>query len=184
MSIDQLELLLLLTPSLLHFDLKTNRKVSFNFLQRFSQWETFLCQKLRFLEKFKFFINICEYQFEALESILTAFRTPFWLEDKRWFITCQIVADNVSNSGLVVYSSEETWNDFPFNVRETILSYFTFITKNDNVVNMSSKWYVRSNLPRMVEAICSKKVFVIVLMIFHPVCVNYRSISSRRKFSV
>jgi hypothetical protein len=184
MSIDQLELLLLLTPSLLHFDLKTNRKVSFNFLQRFSQWETFLCQKLRFLEKFKFFINICEYQFEALESILTAFRTPFWLEDKHWFITCQIVVDNVSNSGLVVYSSEETWNEFPFNVRETILSYFTFITKDDNVVNMSSKWYVRSNLPRMVEAICPKKVFVIVLMIFHPAFVNYRSISSRRKFSL
>ncbi|CAF3962302.1 unnamed protein product, partial [Rotaria sordida] len=100
-------------------------------------WEKFLCQKLRLLEKFKFVINICEYQFEAIESILTAFRTPFWLEDKRWFITCQLIADNVSNSGLILYSSEGTWNEFPFNTRET---------------NMSSKWYVRSDLARMVAA--------------------------------
>ncbi|CAF3906917.1 unnamed protein product [Rotaria sordida] len=119
--------------------MRTNRQVPFNFLQRFSQWEKFLCQKLRLLEKFKFVINICEYQFEAIESILTAFRTPFWLQDKRWLITCQLITDNVSNSGLILYSSEGTWNEFPFNTRESILSYFTFTTKDDNAANMSSK---------------------------------------------
>ncbi|CAF1337887.1 unnamed protein product [Rotaria sordida] len=138
--------------------MRTNRQVPFNFLQRFSQWEKFLCQKLRLLEKFKFVINICEYQFEAIESILTAFRTPFWLQDKRWLITCQLITDNVSNSGLILYSSEGTWNEFPFNTRESILSYFTFTTKDDNAANMSSKWYVRSDLARMVAAVCSKKI--------------------------
>ncbi|CAF1444846.1 unnamed protein product, partial [Rotaria sordida] len=99
-----------------------------------------------------FVINICEYQFEAIESILAAFRTPFWLEDKRWFITCQLIADNVSNSGLILYSSEGTWNEFPFNTRENALSYFTFTTKDDNAANMNSKWYVRSDLARMAAA--------------------------------
>jgi hypothetical protein len=160
MSIDQLEMLLLLTPSLVHLDLKTNRQIPFNFLQRFSRWETFLRQKLRLLEKFKFFIDTCEYKFEAIESILTAFCTPFWLEDKRWFITCQLIADSVSNSGLILYSSEGIWNEFPFNVRDSILSYFTFTTKYDNATNMSSKWYIHSNLARMVEAVSSKKIFV------------------------
>jgi hypothetical protein len=162
MSIDQLELLLSQTPSLVHLDLKINRQVSFNFIRRFSQWETFLRQKLRLLAKFKFFIGICEYQFKAIESILTAFRTPFWLEDKRWFITCQLIANNDSNAGLILYTSEETLNEFPFNVRESILSYFTFTTRDDNASNMSSKWYARSNLTRMVEVICSNKVYEII----------------------
>ncbi|CAF1269728.1 unnamed protein product [Rotaria sordida] len=164
MSIDQLGLLHLLTPSLVHLDVKTNRQVSFNFLQRFSQWEIFLCQKLRLLEKFKFVINICEYQFESIESILTAFRTPFWLDDKRWFITCQLIADNVSNSGLILYSSEGTWTEFPFNTRESILSYFTFTRKDDNAANMSSKWYVRSDLARMVT-VYQQAIFKLVRQI-------------------
>ncbi len=53
MSIDQHERLLQVTPSLVHLNLRTCG-ISVDFIERFSEWEKFIRQKLPQLEKFKF----------------------------------------------------------------------------------------------------------------------------------
>ncbi|CAF3869263.1 unnamed protein product [Rotaria sp. Silwood1] len=87
MLIDELEFLLSLLPSLVYLDLGRRLDSSMAFLQRFCQWEQFILQKLPQLQRFYFEFFSSERSYEdiqSIESIINAFRTPFWLEQKRW----------------------------------------------------------------------------------------------------
>jgi hypothetical protein len=89
MSINELQALLSLFPFLVYLQLTTQIPRSSRFIEGFSQWENFISKKLPLLEEFNFNINIYSsiYQHENIETILTSFCTPFWLEQKRWFVT-------------------------------------------------------------------------------------------------
>ena len=106
MTMDKLELLLSLTPSLLHLDLASSEK-SFEFARCLSQWEEFIRLKLPRLCELKFcFFCFCS-NWENFESLIVACRTPFWLKEKRWFVTCQF-RDDWTSSFTVFTSSNSS----------------------------------------------------------------------------
>ncbi|CAF1419927.1 unnamed protein product [Rotaria sordida] len=93
---DKLELLLSILPSIINLDLASSGR-PFEFVRRLSQWEGFIRLKLPQLYRFEFCIFCYCSNWENFESLIAAFRTSFWLEEKRWFVTCQFRDDWTSN---------------------------------------------------------------------------------------
>ncbi|CAF4014651.1 unnamed protein product [Rotaria sordida] len=92
-TIDQLESFLLLTPSLIHLKLIDGQ----NTLDRKrlidgERWEEFIKINLPQLEKFEFYFNewrLTKQTKTDLELTIASFRTPFWIEYKKWFVICE-----------------------------------------------------------------------------------------------
>ena len=86
-TIDQLEQFLLSTPSLVHLKLIGNCQLFDG-----KRWEHFIQLNLSHLNRFQFDIE-CETSKrqtqEDLELILQSYRTSFWIQFKKWFITLQ-----------------------------------------------------------------------------------------------
>ena len=158
--IDQLEILLSFTPLLVHLHIASHRS-TLSFLQRLSQWEPSIRDHLSLLEKFEFYIFTADYDYENVkdvELIMNSFRTSFWLEEKRWYVTCQYINNDI-RPGLVLRSPIISNVDFPDNFSSNIISYSASTSKNDrNKVTMNSTWIARLNLSAMNEAISSNEV--------------------------
>jgi hypothetical protein len=91
MTINKLESFLLLTPSLIYLKLIGRHQMLDG-----KRWEQFIEQNLSHLDKFEFFfIEQCEGRKSLVdfELILASFQTPFWLEHKKWFVTCEYDID-------------------------------------------------------------------------------------------
>ncbi|CAF1141201.1 unnamed protein product [Adineta ricciae] len=153
-SIYQYESLLSYTPALVHLRL-TDYLTKFACLQRLSQWESFIRQKLPSLQTFKFHVNTNEYErhdANIIEPLVNAFRTPFWLQLKRWYVTCQYTDDG-TKPNLSLYSRSDSYKNFPENTSRSNLSYSMSTTENDNVIDMNINWKVRLNAFYMMGSI-------------------------------
>jgi hypothetical protein len=160
--IDHLESLLSFTPSLVYLHI-VNCFSTFRFLHRLSQWEQFIRQKLPLLENFKFYINIHDHQYEnvkQIQPIINAFRTSFWIEEKRWYVTCKYINNDV-RCDIMLYSSPDSTTNFPDNFLPGTISYSTSTISNDIIAKTDSTWSARLNLSAMKDAISS-----------HQVCIN------------
>ncbi|CAF3747472.1 unnamed protein product [Rotaria sp. Silwood1] len=85
-TVDDLESFLLLTPSLVHLKLVGNRSMFDG-----KRWEQFIEINLPNLDKFEFYFDYWssdEKTSAYLELIIASFRTPFWIEHKKWFVNC------------------------------------------------------------------------------------------------
>lgn len=110
-----LDLLLSLTPTLQQ--LKLIRSISLSeFVEQIANWESFVECKLPFLTDLKLFL-VHSNDFDHFgggggfgvpqiildpSTIIELFQTPFWIENKRWFVTCDHV---VVSRSLILYSS-------------------------------------------------------------------------------
>jgi hypothetical protein len=58
------------------------------------RWEHFIRTKLPLLNQFDILLS-CHHNKNSdiisLESVILPFQTPFWLEEKSWFVTCDYV---------------------------------------------------------------------------------------------
>ncbi|CAF1059188.1 unnamed protein product [Adineta steineri] len=92
-SLKNLTLLLSPIPTLLHLKLISHRSILDSFFHG-SRLEELIRAKAPALVRFEFFLSY-KYQendrFISLESLMDPFRTSFWLNDKRWFVTCAYV---------------------------------------------------------------------------------------------
>jgi hypothetical protein len=87
-EIDRLELFLSLTPSLTYLKLIGKG----NFLDG-NRWEQFIQTNLSLLNKFELFVQErrdVTFGRLTIESIISSYRTSFWLEHKKWFVNCEI----------------------------------------------------------------------------------------------
>lgn len=78
------------TTSLIDLTLTATRFV-FDSIFEGHFWEEFITITLPFLEHFKFSfrcVDISSVVDLSLESIITAFRTTFWLNEKQWLVSC------------------------------------------------------------------------------------------------
>ena len=99
-TIDELESILKMIPTLIHLKLIG----SGNYYDGY-RWEHFIQLHLSSLNKFEFFFNKTyntQQTFIDAEHIIASFQTPFWLENKQWFVTCEI--DNNTSCSLTLYS--------------------------------------------------------------------------------
>lgn len=84
-----------LTPRLTHFKLVSSR-MRIDSLFDGSYWEQMIMENLPLLEKFEFFIEYqyrhdCRDMLKKLPLIINRFQVPFWMNDHRWFVTCDYV---------------------------------------------------------------------------------------------
>ncbi|CAF4894100.1 unnamed protein product [Rotaria sp. Silwood1] len=90
LQMNELELILSLTPSLIHLQLTGSATLSDGILDG-SRWEEFIQIKLPLLEKFEFFFRTktdINHNSIDIESWINPFRTMFWLKHKSWFVSC------------------------------------------------------------------------------------------------
>ncbi|CAF2850623.1 unnamed protein product [Rotaria sp. Silwood2] len=87
LNMNECQIILSLTPSLEHFHIVGGRSLSNGLC-----WEEFIKKKLLKLNKFEFaFCGDTDVIFEdsiKVESLMTSFRTPFWIDNKHWFVVC------------------------------------------------------------------------------------------------
>ena len=84
----ELESLLLCMPFLCRLDL-SGRSASVDFLFDGSYWKQLIAKRLPRLQEFKFWFCASSFnEDDEIESIINSFQTPFWFEEKRWFVSC------------------------------------------------------------------------------------------------
>jgi hypothetical protein len=66
---------------------------------------------------------------QDIEQILASFRTPFWLEHKKWFVTCEY---DIRNSHLYLYSTPVCISSIQYILNSDKISLSTSITSTNN----------------------------------------------------
>ena len=129
---EDLETLLLLVPSLTHFKLIG----SGDFFDG-NRWEQFIQTNLSFLNRFELFVHNSrhvQYNQTDVDTIIDLFRTPFWLEHKNWFLTCEY--NPVSVQPMKLYSIPICVSTFIYQFESRKTSVSTYIGAIDNEVSI------------------------------------------------
>ena len=103
LSTEDLQMVLQLTPSLLHLKLISFRP-KFSSIFDGSYWEQFLQRELPQLHKFEFvlaYVPPHSNDYPSQMSIIAPFRSSFWLDNKQWFVTCDYV---LSSARMILYT--------------------------------------------------------------------------------
>jgi hypothetical protein len=96
LSMEDLELLLSQTPTLSYLKLSSCDRIVDSMFDGYN-WEQFIRTKLHLLNKFELFLSYIDETNDdnnSLNSLIAPFRTPFWLNDKRWFIICDYLFES------------------------------------------------------------------------------------------
>ena len=118
LSLENIELLLSLTPSLTHMKLLHQTGHGNTFFEG-SQWEALIQKTLPHLQNFQFCFgrNLGVYNdSQDMHSIIKHYQTPFWLETKRWIVTCDC-AIRTRSSQLMIYTSAAPIDDLKALIR-------------------------------------------------------------------
>ncbi|CAF2982907.1 unnamed protein product [Rotaria sp. Silwood2] len=126
------------------------------------RWEKLIETKLPMLNKFAF--HFCDYNifheienYADWESMITSFRTPFWIEIKRWFVAC----DYIRNGSLIkLYTIPICKSDnYEYEKSKTIsLSNLNAADNNPNMVDTVHD--LRLSLSEMMSETMSESVSI------------------------
>jgi hypothetical protein len=108
--------------------------------------EEFICNKLRFLKNFQISVDICERaEHFSIESFLTTFRTPFWIEDKQWFFICKSSSDYLNNFLFHSTSMPLTNVHYPFDLKRifysTLPTFTTYTLPTNGITSLHIDFY-------------------------------------------
>ncbi|CAF4040348.1 unnamed protein product [Adineta steineri] len=97
LSLEELELLLSWTPTLIDLELIFHRNLFDSALDGYCL-EQIIKSKLPLLRQFTFYFSYKYFSRSdnppnSIKSSIVPFRTPFWLEEKRWYVTCDHVLE-------------------------------------------------------------------------------------------
>ena len=98
LSLEDLFSILLLTPALTHLKIISSTS-SFNSFADGSTWEDFITSQLFHLNKFEFLFSDKPYSTsdtDSPNSIIAKFQTPFWLHDKHWFVSFNLLLQGLT----------------------------------------------------------------------------------------
>lgn len=86
---DELEYLLDITPRIKHLRLRNDTEDTVNYLFNGHFWENFIREKLPDLKHFEFLFKTRDqkHKITDMKKVLERFQSPFWIEEKRWFVT-------------------------------------------------------------------------------------------------
>jgi hypothetical protein len=128
----KLQTFLLLTPSLIYLKL-IDKHVLFNG----KQWEEFIQINLLQLDKFEFFIEapILDGQTrESLDVIIQSFRSPFWIEYKKWFVACEFNTDQSNSIQLYSIPICKSVLQYQLNAKKVFVSSSTIPSYDDPLI--------------------------------------------------
>jgi hypothetical protein len=127
-NIENLEFLLSLMPSLTHLKL-----IGSEYFMDGNRWEQFIQTNLLNLNQFELVVDK-RHDGDTLvdiESILAPFQTPFWIEHKKWYFTCEYFKCRWKNVKLYSIPICETSLTYESRTRKTSLSTFDSTISNN-----------------------------------------------------
>ena len=134
LSMDGLVSLLVLTPLLVDLKIICSPD-SFDTVADGCRWEEFIRTHLALLNKFEFFFtntyNVY-YNTREVDLLISRFRTPFWLEEKHWHVTCDYI--NYLNQ-VMLYSVPICNAEFTYECQATKISCSNFVTSMHSLGN-------------------------------------------------
>jgi hypothetical protein len=90
-TIDGVESFLLLTPSLVYLKLVGGKQ-----MLNGKRWEQFIQTNISQLDTFEFYFVQRQLTTQTpgdVESIISSFKSSFWIEQKKWFVTCECLEE-------------------------------------------------------------------------------------------
>jgi hypothetical protein len=126
-TVDKLESFLSLTPSLVHLKL-----IGRIYMLDGKRWEQFIEMNLPQLDKFEFCFdgsNIGAKTLADFDLIIASFRTPFWTEHKKWFVTYEY---NIFGSMIHLYSIPICKTSLRYEPKYNRVSPFTCVATTEN----------------------------------------------------
>ncbi|CAF0748325.1 unnamed protein product [Adineta steineri] len=157
LQMNQLELLLPLTPSLINLQLIGTVSSSDTILDG-SRWEHFIQTKLPLLQNFVFFLRSkTEKNLNStnIESLIDKFRTMFWLKEKSWFVTCNYI-DKTRTLRLYTIPICDTYLTYESN-SDKIVSTTSNDTENETVI-MNNVHEIEINLTQTMKTIKTQQI--------------------------
>ena len=118
LSLEHVDLLLSVTPSLTHLKILGQTGHGDSFFDG-SLWEALIQKTLPDLQKFQFCFrrNLGGQKgWQDLHSIIKPYQTPFWLETKRWVVSCDCII-RCRSAQLMIYTSPAPIDDFKTLIR-------------------------------------------------------------------
>jgi hypothetical protein len=145
-SIDMFILKLLLSLTLSIENLQLIRCIDLNeFISHSTEWETFLQTKLPSLNKLQFFLiddgQVFANTLFNTELILNSFRTPFWIERKKWFVIC----DYIISSQIVILYTPSCFDpefEYVYHSKPTSRSTSSSVIDNPVIMDEVKKMYL------------------------------------------
>lgn len=129
-KIDDLELFLSMTSSLIHLKLIGHG----NYCDG-HRWKQFIQLNLPLLNKFEFYFNETRNTQQIslnIEQIIAPFQTPFWLEEKKWFIICELDTD--TSRCITLYTIPICVPFLSYETKKSSVSTFPQVIKKDNSI--------------------------------------------------
>ena len=158
MSIVGLLSILSLTPSLVHLQI-IGLPDPFDTMADGYRWEKFIRVNLPVLQKFEFFFtNIYNvyYQPRDVHLLISRFQTPFWVEDKRWYVTCDYIT---YLNQVMLYTIPLCSTDFTYECETNKVSYSTFFTPiNNNMMVTENVRSINLTLTKLMAGVVLAKV--------------------------
>ncbi|CAF1468587.1 unnamed protein product [Adineta steineri] len=152
LSIQELECLLSLTPSLGHLKLIASRSTLDTIFDG-SYWEQFIQEKLLLLNQFQFLLTCIDNKFDDIttfDSLILPFQSPFWLNNKNWFVTCGYI---LRESKIILYTTplfvgvDAATRSAVFEVSLTNPEYRLILRENYNrIYNIEEETFIKLNL--------------------------------------
>ena len=131
-TIDELESFLLLTASLTYLKLIDGKNMMDG-----KRWENFIKKNLPQLEKFEFYFSewkSTEQTSSDLKLIIDSFRTPFWIEYKKWFVTCEYDIVLIKTISLYTIPICKSFMCYISKSKRTCLSTYPIMMNNDSSI--------------------------------------------------
>ncbi|CAF0863818.1 unnamed protein product [Rotaria sordida] len=132
-TIDEFQSFLLLTPSLTYLKCINGRNMIDG-----KRWEQFIEQNLFQLDKFEFYFHerrsITEQPYTDLELIIDSFRTSFWIEKKKWFVTCEYDMSSPETIYLYTIPICQSYMNYVSKSETNSLSTYSMIMNNDSSI--------------------------------------------------
>ncbi|CAF5167929.1 unnamed protein product, partial [Rotaria magnacalcarata] len=137
LSINDIEFLLAQTPSLVYLKLGSRREV-FDSIFDGSSWEKFIIANISSLKKFEFLFSYTLKNNNAMPNInshIDSFRTPFWLNEKRWFVICDY---NMQQKIINLYTTPICITKTDYLSQSLVYSFSHFVTIRWAVLPMNT----------------------------------------------
>jgi hypothetical protein len=157
MSMFGLTSTLSLTPSLIYLKIICSPD-SFDTIADGFCWEQFLRANLPLLHKFEFFFtNIYNvyYKPRDIELLISRFQTPFWLEEKHWFVICDYI--NYLNQ-VMLYTTPLCTTDFTYECQANKISYSTLIPIDTDAILTDNVQTINLTLTKLIAGVATAKV--------------------------
>jgi hypothetical protein len=157
MTMIGLSSILILTPSLTYLKI-IDSPDSFDTITDGFRWEEFIRTNLLVLSKFEFFFtNMYNVYYgpRDIQLLISRFQTPFWLEEKRWFVNCDYI-DYLNQA--MLYTIPLCGTDFTYECQANKISCSTLTTMNDDPITTDNVRTINLTLTKLLAGVNTTKV--------------------------